>query len=209
MKAVKRFEPSRNVRLVSFAVHWIKAEIYNFIQRNWKIVRITTTKAHKKLFFKLRQHRASLEGMTAEEIQSLSNQLDVPEETVREMEVRMNGTSVSFDPNAEDSDSDNVGFSPSSYLSDTNFSPERVYEQNWEENNLSELIQSSLAGLDARSKDIITQRWLSDKKMTLMELAAKYNLSAERIRQLEKKALLKMRTKISDAGLSMPDLFTQ
>lgn len=209
MKAVKRFEPNRNVRLVSYAVHWIKAEIYDFILRNWKIVRISTTKAHKKLFFNLRKYRASLDGMSDKEIKDLSNQLDVPEETVREMEVRLNGTSVSFDANVDDNDRDDASFVPSTYLGDMQFNPEQVYEQDWAETSRSQLIETALDSLDARSKDIIVQRWLSEKKTTLSVLAKKYDLSAERIRQLEQKALLKMRKIMTDAGTTIGDLSIQ
>ena len=197
MKAVKKFEPDRNVRLVSFAVHWIKAEIYDFILRNWKIVRIATTKAHRKLFFNLRKHRSSLESMSENEIQSLSSALDVPTETVREMEIRMTGTNVSFDGNY-DEDSEEISFAPSAYLGDRRFNPEDNYEANWDETNRHQQIETALEILDERSKDIIIQRWLSEEKLTLHTLADKYGVSAERIRQIEEKAMRTMRGEIGE-----------
>ena len=197
MKAVKKFEPDRNVRLVSFAVHWIKAEIYDFILRNWKIVRIATTKAHRKLFFNLRKHRSSLESMSENEIQSLSSALDVPTETVREMEIRMTGTNVSFDGNY-DENSEEISFAPSAYLGDRRFNPEDNYEANWDETNRHQQIETALEILDERSKDIIIQRWLSEEKLTLHTLADKYGVSAERIRQIEEKAMRTMRGEIGE-----------
>ena len=197
MKAVKKFEPDRNVRLVSFAVHWIKAEIYEFILRNWKIVRIATTKAHRKLFFNLRKHRSSLESMSENEIQSLSSALDVPTETVREMEIRMTGTNVSFDGNC-DEDREENSFAPSAYLGDRRFNPEDNYEANWDETNRHQQIENALEILDERSRDIISQRWLSEEKSTLHALADKYGVSAERIRQIEEKAMRTMRGEIGE-----------
>ncbi len=199
MKAVKRYEPDRNVRLVSFAVHWIKAEIYDFILKNWKIVRITTTKAHRKLFFNLRKHRASLEAMSEAEIEKLSSDLDVPVETVREMEIRMNGTSVSFDGDPDESDSDETFSAPSAYIGDMRYNPEHIYESDLDESQRSEQLEQALESLDERSRDIIVKRWLSDSKSTLQDLASKYGVSAERIRQIEEKAMRMMRERISTA----------
>ncbi len=203
MKAVKRYEPDREVRLVSFAVHWIKAEIYDFILRNWKIVRIATTKAHRKLFFNLRKHRQSLDAMSEDEISALAEELDVPRETVREMEIRMTGTAVSFDPDVDEDNDDAMALAPSNYLGDTTYNPEEVYEENWSETNRSEQLQNALSILDERSRDIIVQRWLSDDKSTLHTLAEKYNISAERIRQIEAKAMLTMRNQLSEAGFAI------
>lgn len=203
MKAVKRFEPDRDVRLVSFAVHWIKAEIYDFILRNWKIVRITTTKAHRKLFFNLRKHRQSLEAMSKEEIATLARDLDVPEETVREMEIRMTGTAVSFDPDIDDDNEESQVFAPANYLGDDRYNPEEVYAENWSTTNRSKQIQHALGILDERSRDIIVQRWLSDDKSTLHSLAEKYRVSAERIRQIEEKAMLTMRNVLSEADYAI------
>lgn len=199
MKAVKRYEPDRNVRLVSFAVHWIKAEIYEFILKNWKIVRIATTKAHRKLFFNLRKHRASLEAMSEKEIHKLSDDLDVPVETVREMEVRMNGAAVSFDGDPNESENEDNFSAPSAYLGDMRYNPENVYESDLDESQRSEQLELALQALDERSKDIIVKRWLSDSKLTLQELAAKYGVSAERIRQIEEKAMRVMREQITNA----------
>lgn len=201
MKAVKRYEPDRNVRLVSFAVHWIKAEIYDFILRNWKIVRIATTKAHRKLFFNLRKHRASLEAMSEREIQTLSDELDVPTDVVREMEIRMNGTAVSFDA-SDDDESGETNLAPSAYLGDRRFNPEDIYEKNWEENNRQKQLSRALDSLDERSRSIIVRRWLGEKKSTLQELAEEYKVSAERIRQIEEKAMKMMRQMISEAGFA-------
>ena len=199
MKAVKRYDPDREVRLVSFAVHWIKAEIYDFILKNWKIVRIATTKAHRKLFFNLRSHRQSLESMTESEISALSEALDVPEETVREMEIRMSGTAVSFDPSVEDDSEDSHTFTPSNYLGDRTYNPEDIYEESSVANHRSEQLQHVLSVLDERSRDIIVQRWLNEDKSTLHNLAQKYKVSAERIRQIEEKAMQTMRAEFSDA----------
>ncbi len=203
MKAVKRYEPDREVRLVSFAVHWIKAEIYDFILKNWKIVRIATTKAHRKLFFNLRKHRQSLDAMSEQEIATLAEDLDVPKETVREMEIRMSGTAVSFDPGVDDDSDESLALTPSNYLGDRTYNPEDVYEQNWNETTRSEQIQQALGLLDERSRDIIVQRWLSDDKPTLQCLAEKYQVSAERIRQIEEKAMLTMRSQITQAGFAI------
>ncbi len=199
MKAVKRYEPNREVRLVSFAVHWIKAEIYDFILRNWKIVRIATTKAHRKLFFNLRKYRQNLDAMSETEISTLAKQLDVPKETVREMEIRMSGTAVSFDPDVEDDSDEAAALTPASYLGDRTYNPEDVYEANWSEVNRGEQIQKALSILDDRSRDIITQRWLTDHKTTLHCLAEKYRVSTERIRQIEAKAMKMMRNELSKA----------
>ena len=203
MKAVKRYEPDRDVRLVSFAVHWIKAEIYDFILRNWKIVRIATTKAHRKLFFNLRKHRKSLDAMSEDEISTLAQDLDVPRETVREMEVRMTGASVSFDPDVEDDSDETVSMAPANYLGDRTYNPEDVYEATHGEAYRSEQLQNALNILDERSRDIITQRWLSEDKSTLHNLAEKYKVSAERIRQIEEKAMLTMRNELSAAEVAL------
>lgn len=205
MKAVKRYEPNRNARLVSFAVHWIKAEIYSFILRNWKIVRITTTKAHRKLFFNLRKYRTSLEAMSEKEIAKLSDELDVPVEVVREMEIRMNGGAVSFDAGS-DEDGDEASLAPAAYLGDRRFNPEDVYEKNWEQDGRNEQFKQALDKLDERSRSIITRRWLGDKKISLQELAKEYKLSAERIRQIEEQAISMMRNTIVKAR---PELIIQ
>ena len=160
-------------------------------------MRIATTKAHRKLFFNLRKHRSSLESMSKNEIQSLSSALDVPTETVREMEIRMTGTNVSFDGNY-DEDSEENSFAPSAYLGDRRFNPEDNYEANWDETSRHQQIENALEILDERSRDIIVQRWLSEEKSTLHVLADKYGVSAERIRQIEEKAMRTMRGEIGE-----------
>ncbi len=197
MKAVKRYEPDREVRLVSFAVHWIKAEIYDFILRNWKIVRIATTKAHRKLFFNLRKHRQSLDAMSESDISALAEELDVPIDTVREMEIRMSGTAVSFDPDVDEDSDEALALAPSNYLGDRTYNPEDMYEATCNESNRSERLQHALTLLDERSRDIVVQRWLSEHKSTLSSLAEKYAVSTERIRQIEEKAMQTMRGELS------------
>ncbi|HAU69473.1 MAG TPA: RNA polymerase sigma factor RpoH [Gammaproteobacteria bacterium] len=197
MKAVKNFDPDRNIRLVSYAVHWIKAEIYEYVLRNWKIVKVATTKAQRKLFFNLRKSRKSLSAMTEDETHALADNLDVPVKTVREMEQRMTSSDVAFD--GVDSDDDDFVTSPSGYLPDMRYNPEQqvMHEQNSSLNE--ESLYSALEGLDDRSKDIVRRRWLGEdgEKATLHELAAEYSVSAERIRQIEQNAMQKMKAQIS------------
>ena len=204
MKAVKRFDPKRNIRLVSFAVHWIRADIYDFILKNWKIVRVATTKAQRKLFFNLRNRRQSLEPMTESEIKQLASDLDVPEKDVRLMEVRMTKSEVSFNPgNNEDEDGSYVS-APEQYIEDNSYNPELNYERNQTEIERNNLLTKALNELDDRSRDIIVQRWLTEdtKKTPLRELANKYELSAERIRQIERNAMLKLRNSLGEYELS-------
>ncbi len=195
MKAVKRFDPTVGVRLVSFAVHWIRAEIHEYILRNWRIVKVATTKAQRKLFFNLRSAKKRLGWLNQEEVGVVARDLGVPPETVLEMEKRMSAHDAAFDaqPEAED-DSDRVA--PSGYLEDMRFDPaSQVEESEWEDHNTRQL-QGALGTLDDRSRDILQKRWLADEKATLQDLAAQYNVSAERIRQLEKGALKKLRALI-------------
>ncbi|MDH5633412.1 MAG: RNA polymerase sigma factor RpoH [Gammaproteobacteria bacterium] len=192
MKAVKHFDPSRGVRLVSFAVHWIRAEIYDYILRNWRIVKVATTKAQRKLFFNLRKARTRLGWMNQDEIKALANDLDVPEKTVTEMESRMSGQDIAFDMNDSDDD-DYFQASPAGYLQDMRYNPEVLANQTSSESDQEQQIHLALAELDDRSRDIVTRRWLNDDKATLHELADEYGVSAERIRQLEKKAMAKMK----------------
>jgi len=194
MKAVKNFDPDRGIRLVSYAVHWIKAEIYEYVLKNWKIVKVATTKAQRKLFFNLRKARKSLSAMTEQETQDLASNLDVPVKTVREMEQRMTSTDVAFD--GADSDDDFVT-SPSGYLPDMRYNPEELVMKSETSDNNRNALHEAIADLDDRSKDILQRRWLSEEKATLHELAAKYNVSAERIRQIEKRAMQKMKGQIS------------
>jgi len=191
MKAVKNFDPDRGIRLVSYAVHWIKAEIYEYVLKNWKIVKIATTKSQRKLFFNLRKARKSLTAMTEQETVELAQNLDVPVKTVKEMEQRMTSSDVAFD--GVDRDDDEFNSSPAGYLPDMRYNPEELVmrEQNNANNNNS--LYKAIEDLDDRSKTILQRRWLSEEKATLHELAAEYNVSAERIRQIEKRAMQKMK----------------
>ena len=195
MKAVKNFDPERGIRLVSYAVHWIKAEIYEYVLKNWKIVKVATTKSQRKLFFNLRKARKSLNAMTEQETQNLADNLDVPVKTVRDMEVRMTSSDVAFD--GADSDDDDFITSPSGYLPDMRYNPEELVIKSETSNNNRSALHDAIADLDDRSKDILQRRWLSEKKATLHELAAEYNVSAERIRQIEKRAMQKMKGQLA------------
>lgn len=192
MKAVKRFNPEVGVRLVSFAVHWIKAEMHEFILRNWRIVKIATTKAQRKLFFNLRSSKKSLGWLSNDEAEAMAETLGVDAKVVRQMEGRMSNYDMAFDA-ATDADDDVAYRSPAYYLQDTSSDMAASIEaEEWEENK-NDSLYLAMDGLDERSKDIIKSRWLSDEKATLHELAAKYNVSAERIRQLEKNAMEKVK----------------
>jgi RNA polymerase sigma-32 factor len=188
MKAVKRFDPARKVRLMSFAVHWIKAEIYDYILRNWRIVKVATTKAQRKLFFNLRKSRERLGWMTRGEVDALAENLDVSPEAVQQMEGRMSHFDVAFDAD-NDADDDNFHAAPAGYLQDMRYNPEVLATQSDQEDSRHTQLQQALSTLDARSRDIIQRRWLDEDKPTLHELAAEYGISAERIRQIESKAL--------------------
>lgn len=192
MKAVKRFNPEVGVRLVSFAVHWIKAEMHEFILRNWRIVKIATTKAQRKLFFNLRSSKKSLGWLSNVEAEAMAEDLGVDAKVVRQMEGRMSNYDMAFDA-ATDADDDVAYRSPAYYLQDTSSDMAASIEaEEWEESKNNSLYLA-MDGLDERSKDIIKSRWLSDEKATLHELAAKYQVSAERIRQLEKNAMEKVK----------------
>ena len=192
MKAVKRFDPAKGVRLVSFAVHWIKAEIHEFILRNWRIVKVATTKAQRKLFFNLRGAKKSLGWLNNDELRAVAEDLGVAVEEVRRMEGRLASVDVAFD-GAMDDDADDAPMSPSQYLEDRRFDPEQQLEQSdWETANERRL-EHALSGLDARSRAIIQCRWLDESKATLHELAERFGVSAERVRQLEQNALKKLR----------------
>ncbi len=192
MKAVKRFDTNHKVRLVSFAMHWIKAEIYDYILKNWRIVKVATTKAQRKLFFNLRKSREHLGWMNETEIGELAHDLDVPEQTVREMESRMSGTDVSFTVTETDDDDGRVA--PEMYFADTRYDPEKLFTVKSETEEKSTQLMTAMAALDERSRDIISRRWLNeDNKATLHDLAEEYNVSAERIRQIEKKAMDQMK----------------
>jgi len=192
MKAVKRFDPDQGVRLVSFAVHWIRAEMHEFILKNWRIVKVATTKAQRKLFFNLRKSKKRLGWMNAAEVRTVAADLGVPEATVREMESRLSGRDIGFEAPADAED--DARPAPEAFLVDDGADPyDNVADADAEENRLG-VLGEALEGLDARSRDIIQRRWLNEDKATLQELADEYGVSAERIRQVEANAMKKMRT---------------
>ena len=194
MKAVKRFDPTVGVRLVSFAVHWIRAEMHEYIIKNWRIVKVATTKAQRKLFFNLRKSKTRLGWLNADEVRAVAKDLNVSEREVLEMESRLSGRDVGFDA-PDDADDDNAPPAPANYLVASNdIDPAMAYESANDEDNQLELLREGMAQLDARSRDIIKRRWLdADSKVTLQELADEYGVSAERIRQVEANALKKMK----------------
>lgn len=192
MKAVKRFDPTMGVRLVSFAVHWVKAEMHEFILRNWRIVKVATTKAQRKLFFNLRSMKKGLGWLTNDEVDAIAEDLGVEAKTVRQMEGRMASVDTAFDA-PEGADDEKDFWAPAYFLEDKSADPSMQLEDaNWEEDSQRRLMQA-MEQLDDRSKDILARRWLTDDKATLHELAAEYGVSAERIRQLEKNAMKKIR----------------
>lgn len=197
MKAVKRFDPTIGVRLVSFAVHWIKAEIHEYVIRNWRIVKIATTKAQRKLFFKLRQMKTRLGWSSPEEVKAIAHDLGVSPEEVTRMERRLNARDAAFDEPVED-DANTSTFSPVQYLQDPTGDPAQLIEQETIEERNHENLVYALERLDDRSQDILKQRWLTDTKLTLHDLAAKYGVSAERVRQLEKNAMKKLRKALEE-----------
>lgn len=197
MKAVKRFNPAIGVRLVSFAVYWIKAEIHEFVLRNWRIVKVATTKAQRKLFFNLRKMSKRLGWFSNDEVQAVANNLNVSPEEVRTMEARLNQTDDSFDMSAHDED-DNNWNAPVNYLEDKRANPAQILEEQNSAQSAEQGLKEALLTLDERSRDILKRRWLAEKKATLHELAAKYNISAERVRQLEKQAMDKLKRIITD-----------
>lgn len=198
MKAVKRFDPSKGVRLVSFAVHWIKAEIHEFVLKNWRIVKVATTKAQRKLFFNLRKSKKELRQFTADEIQAVAKDLNVSINEVREMEERLAAHDSSFDLSANQDD-DKTLLAPVQYLEDKGADPALLLENENFSDASNQHLHHALAVLDERSQDILQQRWLADNKATLHELAVKYNVSAERIRQLEKTAMNALKKAIEAA----------
>lgn len=196
MKAVKRFDPSKGVRLISFAVHWIKAEIHEYILRNWRIVKIATTKPQRKLFFNLRGAKKSLGWLTNAEAEAVARDLGVAVTDVREMESRLSGYDASFDASPDDND-DQTPVIPANFLEAEDSDPALQLENDdWEANSTAQLFDG-LEALDERSRDILQRRWLDENKATLHELAAKYDVSAERIRQLEQSAMKKLRASIT------------
>ncbi len=192
MKAVKRFDPAVGVRLVSFAVHWIRAEIHEYILRNWRIVKVATTKAQRKLFFNLRSAKKRLGWLNREEVDTVAKDLGVPPETVLEMEKRLSAHDTAFDISPDREDEDEWA-APAAYLQDMRFDPaSQVEAEDWDAHSTHRL-ENALDTLDERSRDILEKRWLVEQKSTLQDLANRYNVSAERIRQLEKNALKKLR----------------
>lgn len=192
MKAVKRFDPTIGVRLVSFAVHWIKAEIHEYILKNWRIVKVATTKAQRKLFFKLRSQKKRLGWFKHEEVMDVANTLGVTPENVLEMESRLNGQDMAFDLSMDD-DEDNAYQSPSLTLASSAPSPELLLEHDDSQQHDTDQLMQALDELDDRSRDIVNRRWLADSKATLHELADEYGVSAERIRQIENNAFKKIK----------------
>jgi RNA polymerase sigma-32 factor len=192
MKAVKRFDPARGVRLVSFAVHWIRAEIHEFILRNWRVVRVATTKAQRKLFFNLRSMKPGFAALSSDEVKAVARQLNVKPDDVVEMETRLGGQDIALEPLSED---DEDTFAPIAYLSNVDDEPGRILEHEENEQVRSQGLHKALQSLDARSRRIIETRWLRESDAaTLQELADEFGVSAERIRQIETQAMKKMRT---------------
>jgi RNA polymerase sigma-32 factor len=199
MKAVKRFDPSMNVRLVSFAVHWIRAEIHEYVLRNWRLVKIATTKAQRKLFFNLRRMKKNLSWLTHAETQAMARDLGVEPAVVTEMEKRLAARDMSFDL-APDQDEDDPTISPAMYLPSPDADPAVLVERNEWDDAVSADLAGAVKQLDARSRDILASRWMTENKATLHELAAKYKVSAERIRQIEENAIHKLRGLMTSAA---------
>ena len=195
MKAVKHFDPVRKVRLMSFAVHWIRAEIYDYILRNWRIVKIATTKAQRKLFFNLRKSRARLGWMRQGEVDALAEDLGVNPETVQQMESRMASADVPFDGELE-ADDETASAAPAAYLQDMRYNPEVLATKTDHDATREQQLRTALSTLDERSRDIVKRRWLEEDKPTLHELAHEYGISAERVRQIEARALASMKDKM-------------
>jgi RNA polymerase sigma-32 factor len=196
MKAVKRFDPERGVRLASFAIHWIKAEIHEYILRNWRMVKIATTKAQRKLFFNLRSMKTSSKALTPREIQQVAQTLNVKESDVIEMEQRIQGGDVALEPSPDDGDE--FVSTPIAFLTDTSEGPAETFEREQDETLKTEGLARALESLDDRSRRIIQARWLAEKDpLTLHELAEEFGVSAERIRQIEVKAMQKMKKHLS------------
>ena len=199
MKAVKRFDPERGVRLVSFAMHWIKAEIHEYILKNWRMVKVATTKAQRKLFFNLRSHRTDAHTLSAGDVEHIAAKLNVKASEVMEMETRLTGQDMALEPMSDDSDDD---YGPISYLAAHNAEPTQVLERRHTDRLQGEGIEQALASLDARSRRIIESRWLRDESeggtLTLHDLADEFGVSAERIRQIEVKAMQKMKAALAE-----------
>ena len=201
MKAVKRFDPNQGVRLVSFAVHWIKAEIHEFVLRNWRIVKIATTKAQRKLFFNLRSAKKRLAWLNNDEVDAIAKDLDVKPEVVRDMEGRLSAFDAGYDASPSD-DEESAYQAPAYFLDDASADPAAQLEDSDFGDDSTRRLQLALKELDERSRDILQRRWLTDDKATLHDLADVYGVSAERIRQLEKNAMKKLRQKMGDAAIA-------
>jgi RNA polymerase sigma-32 factor len=195
MKAVRRFDPNVGVRLVSFAVHWIRAEIHEFVLRNWRLVRVATTKAQRKLFFNLRKAKKHLGWLSKEEAEAVAADLGVTTRDVAEMEQRLSGRDVSFDPDPEEDET----FAPATYLPSPNSDPAHAVERDNSDANDHDRLAGALEKLDDRSRSILSRRWLAESKATLHELATEYGVSAERIRQIEANAMAKLKKQLAAA----------
>ncbi|MFW2404188.1 MAG: RNA polymerase sigma factor RpoH [Gammaproteobacteria bacterium] len=197
MKAVKRFDPDVGVRLVSFAVHWIRAEIHEYVLRNWRLVKVATTKAQRKLFFNLRKAKKFLGWLSAAETEAIANDLGVSAKEVTEMEKRLAGHDMAFDPSP--SDDEERAYAPAHYLPSPMPDPAEIIETvDWQDQNSDRLV-TALEDLDERSRQILEERWLSEKKTTLQDLATRYGVSAERIRQIEQRAIKLLRAELAPA----------
>ncbi|NOV28952.1 RNA polymerase sigma factor RpoH [Methylomonas sp. ZR1] len=194
MKAVKRFDPDMGVRLVSFAVHWIKAEIHEYVIKNWRIVKVATTKAQRKLFFNLRKFKNDLNYLSQDDAEAIAENLDVDVKTVYEMERRLDGRDIGLEPTGDDSE--DHAQAPIAYLEQHGADPALLLENSDWEDRKEELLMDAMAGLDDRSRDILASRWLVEEKATLHELADRYQVSAERIRQLEQNAMKKLKAAV-------------
>lgn len=198
MKAVKRYDPEHKVRLMTFATHWVKAEINEYVIKNWKIVKMATTKSQRKLFFKLRSQKNSLEWLKKGEVDNIAQDFNVSTKDIYQMEQRLSSVDVAFDPSDSDND-DNSNFSPAQYMEDSRYSPEPAVIQLDLETQQQNAISNALAELDERAQDIIRTRWMhDDDKVTLKDLSEKYSVSIERIRQLEKQAMNQIKEKLKD-----------
>lgn len=195
MKAVKRFDPDMGVRLVSFAVHWIKAEIHEYVIKNWRIVKIATTKSQRKLFFNLRKLKKDFNYLSPDDAEAIAQNLDVDVKTVYEMERRLDNRDMSLEPDA-DEDSGDHSFAPINYLEQQNADPALLLENSDWQDSKEDMLMNAISELDDRSRDILTSRWLTEKKATLHELADRYKVSAERIRQLEQNAMKKIKASV-------------
>ncbi len=197
MKAVKRFDPTVGVRLVSFAVHWIRAEIHEYVLRNWRLVKVATTKSQRKLFFNLRRYKKTLGWLSAAETRAVADDLGVSPQEVTEMEKRLTSRDMSFDP-APDADEEEGNYSPAAYLRSPDADPAQQFEREQSADDATERLAEAMTQLDERSQHILRTRWMTDNKATLQDLAEQYGVSAERVRQIETNAIKKLRALITE-----------